>query len=65
MWRVYLMCTFLGIALMDFIFGLLKRDISYMWRAFLFLALAWLYREADLGWNNKEKNWEFRRASHD
>jgi hypothetical protein len=49
----------LGFAIGLFGTGVWKADVQRLSLAFVFLGLAWLYREMDLGWNEETKSWRF------
>ena len=58
-WHRYVICFCLSGSITGFIMGVWKYDVARLSLAFVFLSLAWMYREMYLGWNEETKTWKF------
>lgn len=51
--------TAAGLAIGSFARGLYRYDATALAIAFIFLAVAWMYREMYLGWDDTKRSWKF------
>ena len=58
-WHRYVYMGSLGLSVGWFATGMWKYDTTRLSIAFVFLSLAWTYREMYLGWNKEKKSWKF------
>ncbi len=55
----YATCFLVGFAFGSFAGGLYEYSAQRLSLAFIYLLLAWMYREMNLGWSKDKKSWKF------
>jgi len=58
-YQEYAIKLFFGMAFGYFFNGLYTNSTCKLSLAFIFLLLAWVYREMNLGWAKDKKSWKF------